>query len=43
MRQFGEWGSLNEQIFQKSTVWEVPRENWTFTGPEQIDIQKVEE
>lgn len=42
MRQFAEWGSINEQeLEQNPKVWTVPERNWTITGPEQIDIEKV--
>jgi hypothetical protein len=43
MRQFAEWGTINRRELEDNPkIWEVPEENWTFTGPEQIDIQKVE-
>ncbi len=42
MRQFAEWGTINRDNITGQTVWDVPEENWTITGPEQIDIQKVE-
>lgn len=42
MRQFAEWGTINRDNLAGAGVWEVPKENWTFTGPDQIDIQKVE-
>ena len=42
MRQFAEWGTINRDNISGPMVWEVPQENWTFTGPEQIDIQLVE-
>ena len=42
MRQFAEWGTINRDNLRGPQVWEVPEENWTFTGPEQIDIERVE-
>lgn len=41
-RQFAEFGTINRSNLEGPMVWEVPKENWTFTGPEQIDIKKVE-
>ena len=41
MRHFAEWGTINRDDISGKTVWDVPRENWTFTGPDQIDIQKA--
>jgi len=38
IRQFAEWGTINRNNLEGPTVWEVPKENWTFTGPDQIDI-----
>lgn len=38
MRQFAEWGTINRNDLTGPTVWEVPKENWTFTGPKQINI-----
>jgi len=43
MRQFGEWGTINKANLQGARVWEVPKQNWTFSGPEQIDIQRVKD
>jgi hypothetical protein len=43
MRQFGEWGTLNKNIFERSNVWDVPKEAWPYTGPPQIDIKRVED
>ena len=43
MRQFAEWGTINSADLERPMVWEVPEHNWTITGPEQIDIQKVKE
>jgi hypothetical protein len=40
MRQFAEWGTINKNNLRGADVWEVPRENWSFTGPDKIDIQK---
>jgi glucan biosynthesis protein len=40
-RQFAEWGLINREIVQNSTVWQVPKNNWTICGPEKIDIEKV--
>lgn len=42
MRQFAEWGTINRENLSMPRVWEVPEENWTFTGPDEIDIEKVE-
>ena len=42
MRQFAEWGTINRDNITGPMVWDVPRENWSFTGPDQIDIQPVE-
>jgi len=39
--QFAEWGLINEEIVQNSTVWQVDKMNWTIAGPEEIDIEKV--
>ena len=41
MRQFAEWGTINRENLERDNVWEVPKENWTHTGPEQIDIKEV--
>jgi len=42
MRQFAEWGTINRRELENNPrIWEVPRENWTFCGPEQIDIQEA--
>ena len=38
MRQFAEWGTINRNDLKGPMVWEVPKENWTFTGPDQINI-----
>ena len=43
MRQFSEWGTINKANLERKGVWEVPEENWTFTGPEQIEITEVKE
>ena len=40
MRQFAEWGYINRADINREGVWEVPKENWSFAGPEQINIQK---
>lgn len=42
MRQFGEWGTINKNNLTGQLVWEVPEENWTFTGPSSINIERVE-
>ena len=42
MRQFAEWGTINRDNIERKGVWEVPEENWTFTGPEEINIEEVE-
>jgi len=41
MPQFAEWGTINSADLNGPRVWEVPRENWPFTGPSDIDIQKA--
>ncbi len=41
MRQFAEWGTVNRSNIDSPRVWEVERENWPHTGPDQIDIQEV--
>ena len=41
MRQFAEWGTINKNDLSGPRVWEVPKENWTFTGPDQIDITEA--
>jgi hypothetical protein len=43
MRQLAEWGTINKADLSRGRVWEVPKENWTFTGPSSINIQKVNE
>ncbi len=44
MRQFAEWGTINRDNITGSMVWDVPRENWSFTGPDgYIDIEKVDD
>jgi len=43
MRQFAEWGTINAEIFENSTVWEVDKADWPHTGPDQIDIEEVSE
>lgn len=40
MRQFGEWGTINKETFNRPKVWEVPVDNWEYTGPDQIEIVK---
>jgi len=42
MPHFAEWGTINRNDINGPKVWEVPEENWTFTGPDAIDIQKSE-
>jgi len=41
--QFAEWGTINAEIFENSTVWEVDKADWPHTGPDQIDIEEVSE
>lgn len=41
MRQFGEWGTINRSNISGPGVWDVPEKNWTFTGPDQIDIKEA--
>lgn len=42
MPQFAEWGTINRRELEDNPmIWQVPRENWTFTGPDQIDIQEA--
>ncbi len=38
-RQFAEWGYINRRDLEGPRVWEVPKKNWTFTGPDQITIE----
>jgi hypothetical protein len=40
---FAEWGTFNRDNIKGKGVWEVPKENWTFTGPEQLNIVSVHE
>ena len=40
MRQFAEWGTINRDDITGKMVWDVPKENWSFTWPDQIDIQE---
>jgi hypothetical protein len=35
---FNEWGTINADNLRGTGVWEVPEENWPFTGPDDIDI-----
>lgn len=42
MRQFAEWGTINKSNLEGPRVWEVPAQNWSFTGPSQINIERVE-
>ncbi len=38
--QFAEWGYINESELKRNPkVWEVPEKNWTFTGPQEINIE----
>jgi hypothetical protein len=37
-RPFAEWGTIARSNLEGPTVWEVPKENWTFTGPDRINI-----
>ncbi len=39
--QFAEWGYINRADLKGPKVWEVPKRNWSFTGPEQINIEEV--
>jgi hypothetical protein len=36
------WGVINKDIVKEQKVWRVPQQNWTITGPEEIDIQAQE-
>jgi hypothetical protein len=36
--QFAEWGSINKSIFLKADVWEVGKDSWSFTGPEDLNL-----
>jgi|APHM01.1.fsa_nt_gi hypothetical protein len=40
--QFAEWGSINRSVFQKPDVWEVGKANWSFTGPEDLNLVPAE-
>jgi len=40
MRQFAEWGLISASIIERPTVWSVPPENWTISGPDSISIEK---
>ncbi len=40
-RQFAEWGYINPQDLKGPRVWEVPKKNWAFAGPKQIDIKEA--
>jgi len=40
MRQFAEWGLISASIIDRPTVWSVPPENWTISGPDSISIEK---
>jgi len=42
-RQLAEWGTINRSNITGPMVWDVPKENWTYTGPSQIDIKRVKD
>jgi len=39
--RFAEWGSIDGSIIDSMKVWQVEREAWSYTGPEDIDIEKA--
>jgi len=39
-RQLAEWGTINRSNITGPMVWDVPQDNWTFTGPSRINIKK---
>jgi hypothetical protein len=41
MPQFAEWGTINGNIIKDTLVWQVERENWTISGPKDINIEQV--
>jgi hypothetical protein len=40
-RQFAEWGTINRSNITGAMVWDVPKENWSSTGPSSINIEKA--
>jgi hypothetical protein len=44
-QQFAEWGYIDrneiENMKRRDMAWEVPKKNWSFTGPSMIDIKEV--
>lgn len=41
--QFSEWGYINPDIIDERGVWQVPRKNWSYTGPDKINIERKSE
>jgi len=41
MRQFAEWGTINRDNLTGPKVWDVPKNNWTATGPDKINITRA--
>lgn len=39
-RQFAEWGYINRDNITGANVWDVPKNAWSYTGPDQIDISE---
>jgi hypothetical protein len=41
MPQFAEWGTIDGNIIDEQLVWQVPSKNWSFTGPQDLNIERV--
>jgi hypothetical protein len=40
-RRLAEWGTINRSNITGPRVWDVPKENWSFCGPDSINIEKA--